>query len=102
MNAITVNGNNVVEGVVYVLNGTNNTFGCVVSGTSPLNTSWELQTTRVETNRVGSNFSGILSANDEGNYTCSVVYTQGGLSDNATVMVKVFGEHMTVDSFAFA
>ena len=92
MNAITVNGSTVLEGVVYALNGTKSTFDCVVSGTSSLSTSWSLQTKGVEINRNDSNFSSTLSENDEGNYTCSVVYEIGGLNDSATVTVKVFGE----------
>ena len=83
-------------GVVHALNGTMSKFACVVSGTFLLNTSWELQTTRGEINRVGSTFNSILTQDDEGNYTCAVVNEQEGLSDNATVTVKVFGEQVYI------
>ena len=79
-------------GVVHALNGTTSNFACAVSGTSPLTTSWELQTMSGEINRTGSTFSSLLTQDDEGIYTCVVVNEQEGLSDNATVTVKVFGE----------
>ena len=98
MNAITVNGSTVLGGVVYAPNGTKSTFGCVVSGTSSLRTSWSLQTKGGEMNRSDSNFSSTLSENDEGNYTCSVVYEIGCLNDSATIIVKVFGKHINSNS----
>ena len=92
--AISVNGMNVTTGTIFALNGTTSTFSCVVGGTPPLNTSWELQTTRGETNRFGSTFSSKLTQEDEGSYTCVVVNDQEGLSDNATVTVRVYGEQV--------
>ena len=65
-----------------------------MGGTSPLTTSWELQTMQGETNKVGSSFSSVLTQEDEGNYTCVVVNDQEGLSDNATVTVRVYGEQV--------
>ena len=49
---------------------------------------------RGKTNRVGSTFSSILTQEDEGRYTCVVVNGQEGLSDNASVTVKVYGEQV--------
>ena len=82
-----------MDDVVYVLNGTSHNFDCVVNGSSPLNTSWTLQTMRGESSRDGTNFTSILTQDDEGNYTCTVDNSEEGLCDNATVTVKVFGEH---------
>ena len=79
-------------GVVHALNGTTSNFACAVSGTSPLTTSWELQTMKGEINRTGSIFSSLLTQNNEGIYMCVVVNEQEGLSDNAMVTVRVFGE----------
>ena len=90
-----MNGSNVI-GVVHALNGTTSNFACAVSGTSPLTTSWELQTMSGEINRIGSTFSSLLTQDDEGIYTCVVVNEQEGLSDNSTVTVRVFGEHASV------
>ena len=92
--AISVNGKNVSAGTIFVLNGTASSFSCVVGGTPPLNTSWELQTMRGETNSFGSTFSSILTQEDEGSYTCVVVNGQEGLSDNASVTVRVYGEQV--------
>ena len=47
-----------------------------------------------ETNKVGSTFSSVLTQEDEGNYTCVVVNAHEGLSDNATVTVRVYGEQV--------
>lgn len=91
VDAIRVNGS-AVRGVVYALNGTMSDFRCVVRGTSPLSTSWELQITSGEISRVGTTFSCILTQDDEGNYTCVVVNIREGLNHSATVTVKVYGE----------
>ena len=88
--AITVNGT--AEAVVYALSGTMSEFACIVSGTSPLSTTWDLQTTRGGSNRFDTEFNSILTQADEGNYTCTVVNIDEGLSDSATVIIKVFGE----------
>ena len=85
-------------GVVHALNGTTSNFACAVSGTSPLTTSWELQTMSGEINRTGSTFSSLLTQDDEGIYTCVVVNEQEGLSDNFTVTVRVYGEHASVQN----
>ena len=90
--AIRVNGS--IVSTIFALKGTTSRFSCVAGGTSPLTTSWELQTMRGKTNRVGSTFSSILTQEDEGNYTCVVVNGQEGLSDNATVTVRVYGEQV--------
>ena len=87
-------------GVVHTLNGTTSNFACAVSGTSPLTTSWELQTMSGEINRIGSTFSSLLTQDDEGIYTCVVVNEQEGLSDNVTVTVRVYGEHASVQECA--
>ena len=90
--AITVNGT--AEAVVYALSGTMSEFACIVSGTSPLSTTWELQTTRGVNSRAGTEFNSILTQADEGNYTCTVGNTDEGLSDSATVIIKVYGEQI--------
>ena len=92
--AISVNGMDVTTGTIFALNGTTSGFSCVVGGTPPLNTSWKLQTMQGETNRFGSTFISILTQEDEGSYTCVVVNDQEGLSDNATVTVRVYGEQV--------
>ena len=92
IDAIQVNERKVSEGVIFARNGRTSTFSCVVSGTSPLNTYWELQKTRENITKVRSTFTSTLTQNDEGTYTCTVVNEQEGLSDNATVTVRVYGE----------
>ena len=90
--AIRVNGSSVIGGVIHALNGTVSNFACVVSGTSPLNTSWELEKTRENITEVRSTFTSTLTQDDEGTYTCTVVNEEEGLSDSATVTVRVYGE----------
>ena len=91
VDALRVNGS-AVAGVAYALNGTRSYFTCMVSGTSPRTASWDLQTTGGRVYRAGTDFNSILTQANEGNYTCTVVNTQEGLNDSATVTVKVFGE----------
>ena len=87
-----MNGSTVTTGVIHALSGTTSSFSCHVSGTFPLRTSWELQTTRGKIIKDGSSFPSILTQDDEGTYTCTVVNEQEGLSDNATVAVIVYGK----------